>query len=302
MLLFYALTSKCCLTANCKLQNLKYRASKLQNTNCSANFVTSKCSLTTPDLKWTAPNFFRVDSLTVTLPAFLSCIVDPRNNRVDFRILHHLIYFLKKGGRPTSFNPSIGFGNDPPPTSSSSTTPSSSSSSSSYSSSSLIVAKVGTDEEDEDGPPPLLFSYGDASFSSSSSSLTVIKCISSSVSTVSFIVSIATSWPDLEYPDDGFGSFDDDDDDKPRKECSVVGIYGDPKASCLCYLALHAMQHRGQEGAGIVAVNNKVLQSITGVGLVSDVFNQSKLDQLPGDMAIGHVRYSTAGSSMLKNV
>ncbi|GAY68359.1 hypothetical protein CUMW_263510 [Citrus unshiu] len=62
------------------------------------------------------------------------------------------------------------------------------------------------------------------------------------------------------------------------------------------------MQHRGQEGAGIVAVNNKVLQSITGVGLVSDVFNQSKLDQLPGDMAIGHVRYSTAGSSMLKNV
>ncbi|ESR36759.1 Amidophosphoribosyltransferase 1 [Citrus sinensis] len=105
-----------------------------------------------------------------------------------------------------------------------------------------------------------------------------------------------------EYPDDGFGSFDDDDDDKPREECGVVGIYGDPEASRLCYLALHAMQHRGQEGAGIVAVNNKVLQSITGVGLVSDVFNQSKLDQLPGDMAIGHVRYSTAGSSMLKNV
>ncbi|KAK9177228.1 hypothetical protein WN944_029247 [Citrus x changshan-huyou] len=105
-----------------------------------------------------------------------------------------------------------------------------------------------------------------------------------------------------EYPDDGFGNFDDDDDDKPREECGVVGIYGDPEASRLCYLALHAMQHRGQEGAGIVAVNNKVLQSITGVGLVSDVFNQSKLDQLPGDMAIGHVRYSTAGSSMLKNV
>ncbi|KAH9657179.1 Amidophosphoribosyltransferase 1 [Citrus sinensis] len=96
--------------------------------------------------------------------------------------------------------------------------------------------------------------------------------------------------------------FDDDDDDKPREECGVVGIYGDPEASRLCYLALHAMQHRGLEGAGIVAVNNKVLQSITGVGLVSDVFNQSKLDQLPGDMAIGHARYSTAGSSMLKNV
>ncbi|GAY66270.1 hypothetical protein CUMW_247420 [Citrus unshiu] len=93
---------------------------------------------------------------------------------------------------------------------------------------------------------------------------------------------------------DNFGSFDDDDDDKPREECGVVGIYGDPEASRLCYLALHALQHRGQEGAGIVAVNNKVLQCITGVGLVSDVFNQSKLDQLPGDMAIGHVRYSTA--------
>ncbi|KAA8536034.1 hypothetical protein F0562_028512 [Nyssa sinensis] len=97
-------------------------------------------------------------------------------------------------------------------------------------------------------------------------------------------------------------SFSSDDDDKPREECGVVGIYGDPEASRLCYLALHALQHRGQEGAGIVTVHDNVLQSITGVGLVSDVFNESKLDQLPGDMAIGHVRYSTAGSSMLKNV
>ncbi|KDP27627.1 hypothetical protein JCGZ_19632 [Jatropha curcas] len=105
-----------------------------------------------------------------------------------------------------------------------------------------------------------------------------------------------------EYPDDS--SFDSffDDDDKPREECGVVGIYGDPEASRLCYLALHALQHRGQEGAGIVAVNNKVLQSVTGVGLVSEVFSESKLDKLPGDLAIGHVRYSTAGSSMLKNV
>ncbi|KAG5247851.1 amidophosphoribosyltransferase [Salix suchowensis] len=103
-------------------------------------------------------------------------------------------------------------------------------------------------------------------------------------------------------PDD-FPSYFDDDDDKPREECGVVGIYGDPEASRLCYLALHALQHRGQEGAGIVTVNeNKVLQSVTGVGLVSEVFNESKLDQLPGDLAIGHVRYSTAGSSMLKNV
>ncbi|WJZ83302.1 hypothetical protein VitviT2T_002995 [Vitis vinifera] len=101
-------------------------------------------------------------------------------------------------------------------------------------------------------------------------------------------------------PDSGFVL--SDHDEKPREECGVVGIYGDPEASRLCYLALHALQHRGQEGAGIVTVNNNVLQSITGVGLVSDVFNQSKLEQLPGDSAIGHVRYSTAGSSMLKNV
>ncbi|KMT17709.1 hypothetical protein BVRB_2g036540 [Beta vulgaris subsp. vulgaris] len=93
-----------------------------------------------------------------------------------------------------------------------------------------------------------------------------------------------------------------DSDEKPREECGVVGIYGDPEASRLCYLALHALQHRGQEGAGIVTVNDGVLQSITGVGLVSEVFNESKLNQLPGQSTIGHVRYSTAGSSMLKNV
>ncbi|XP_024993341.1 amidophosphoribosyltransferase, chloroplastic-like [Cynara cardunculus var. scolymus] len=106
-------------------------------------------------------------------------------------------------------------------------------------------------------------------------------------------------------PDDQNSLFDynDDDDDKPREECGVVGIYGDPEASRLCYLALHALQHRGQEGAGIVvAAPDGVLKSVTGVGLVSEVFNESKLDQLPGNNAIGHVRYSTAGQSMLKNV
>ncbi|KAK9905158.1 hypothetical protein M0R45_000441 [Rubus argutus] len=102
-----------------------------------------------------------------------------------------------------------------------------------------------------------------------------------------------------QYPDD---SSVDCEDEKPREECGVVGIYGDPEASRLCYLALHALQHRGQEGAGIVCVKDNVLQTITGMGLVSEVFNQSKLDKLPGDLAIGHVRYSTAGSSMLKNV
>ncbi|CAL1385669.1 unnamed protein product [Linum trigynum] len=101
--------------------------------------------------------------------------------------------------------------------------------------------------------------------------------------------------------DDG-GCYYDELDDKPREECGVVGVYGDPEASRLCYLGLHALQHRGQEGAGIVAVKDKVFQSVTGVGLVTDVFNESKINQLPGDLAIGHVRYSTAGASMLKNV
>ncbi|MBA0717045.1 hypothetical protein Golax_004888 [Gossypium laxum] len=108
--------------------------------------------------------------------------------------------------------------------------------------------------------------------------------------------------PNKSGPEGDILSSFSDDDDKPREECGVVGIFGDPEASRLCYLALHALQHRGQEGAGIVAVNNNVLQTVTGVGLVSEVFNESKLDQLPGEMAIGHVRYSTAGSSMLKNV
>ncbi|KAK6946365.1 Phosphoribosyltransferase domain [Dillenia turbinata] len=103
-------------------------------------------------------------------------------------------------------------------------------------------------------------------------------------------------------PDGKIVDINEYDDEKPREECGVVGIYGDPEASRLCYLALHALQHRGQEGAGIVTVHDNVLQSITGVGLVSEVFDESKLDQLPGNSAIGHVRYSTAGASMLKNV
>ncbi|OIT22377.1 amidophosphoribosyltransferase, chloroplastic [Nicotiana attenuata] len=106
---------------------------------------------------------------------------------------------------------------------------------------------------------------------------------------------------DVVSNDYSFASYFDDDD-KPREECGVVGIYGDPEASRLCYLALHSLQHRGQEGAGIVAVQDNEPKTITGVGLVADVFNESNLSQLPGDMAIGHVRYSTAGSSMLENV
>lgn len=98
--------------------------------------------------------------------------------------------------------------------------------------------------------------------------------------------------------------------DKPRDECGVVGIIGDPDASYLCSVALHALQHRGQEGAGIVSAHRPTsgspvsLRSVTGLGLVSQVFqDKSKLDYLSGSAAIGHVRYSTAGSaSSLANV
>lgn len=87
-----------------------------------------------------------------------------------------------------------------------------------------------------------------------------------------------------------------------REECGVVAIFGDPEASRLCYLSLHALQHRGQEGAGIVTANEHTLHAVTGMGLVSEVFDGSKLEKLPGSSAIGHVRYATAGASVLKNV
>lgn len=83
----------------------------------------------------------------------------------------------------------------------------------------------------------------------------------------------------------------------------MVGIYGDPEAARLCSLALHSLQHRGQEGAGIVAVgDDRVLNSVTGLGLVPEVFKEEKLRGLKGASAIGHVRYSTAGESSMKNV
>ncbi|KAI0531025.1 hypothetical protein KFK09_000574 [Dendrobium nobile] len=112
------------------------------------------------------------------------------------------------------------------------------------------------------------------------------------------------------YPDSFSSSIPDLLSDKPRDECGVVGIIGDPDASYLCSVALHALQHRGQEGAGIVSTHRPSsdspvsLRSVTGLGLVSQVFqDKSKFDYLSGSAAIGHVRYSTAGSaSSLANV
>lgn len=89
--------------------------------------------------------------------------------------------------------------------------------------------------------------------------------------------------------------------DRFREECGVFGIYGHPEAANLTYLGLYALQHRGQESAGIVSSDGKVLHLEKAMGLVADIFGESKLRRLKGNLAIGHVRYSTTGSSNLKN-
>jgi amidophosphoribosyltransferase len=88
----------------------------------------------------------------------------------------------------------------------------------------------------------------------------------------------------------------------PVDECGVFGIYGDPEAARVVHHGLIALQHRGQESAGIVTSDGKDLEVHKGMGLVNDVFNQpSTLEKLHGHIAIGHVRYSTTGSSSLGN-
>lgn len=90
--------------------------------------------------------------------------------------------------------------------------------------------------------------------------------------------------------------------DKMLDECGVFGIFGHPEASKLIYLGLYALQHRGQEGAGICCGKDGVLTVHRGVGLVADVFKPYKLERVVGDIGIGHVRYSTFGTSNLRNV
>ncbi len=89
--------------------------------------------------------------------------------------------------------------------------------------------------------------------------------------------------------------------DKLHEECGVFGIFGHPEASRLTYLGLYALQHRGQESAGICTSDGNKHCHHVGMGLVADIFNMDTLDRLTGDMAIGHVRYSTAGSSIITN-
>ncbi|MFH1476812.1 MAG: amidophosphoribosyltransferase [Verrucomicrobiota bacterium] len=93
-----------------------------------------------------------------------------------------------------------------------------------------------------------------------------------------------------------------DPTEKPREACGLCGVYGVPDAAPLIYQGLFALQHRGQEGAGIVTSDGRRVRSIKGLGLVNDIFSAGSWAELPGHAGIGHVRYSTTGSSRIQNV
>jgi amidophosphoribosyltransferase len=93
------------------------------------------------------------------------------------------------------------------------------------------------------------------------------------------------------------------DADRLREECGVFGIFGHPDAAAITALGLHALQHRGQEAAGIVSFDGKRFHSERRLGLVGDAFSRREvIDRLPGNTAVGHVRYSTTGETILRNV
>ena len=94
----------------------------------------------------------------------------------------------------------------------------------------------------------------------------------------------------------------DHDDDKPREECGVFGIYGNHEASLLAALGLHALQHRGQEACGMITFDGKRFPSERHLGMVGEHFGGDLRVRLPGHAAIGHNRYSTQGRTMLRNV
>jgi amidophosphoribosyltransferase len=85
------------------------------------------------------------------------------------------------------------------------------------------------------------------------------------------------------------------------EHCGLFGVYGHPEAANVTYLGLYALQHRGQESAGIVSSDSQALHSYRNMGLVSEIFTRDVLKRLPGKSAIGHVRYSTTGTSDVKN-
>jgi len=90
-------------------------------------------------------------------------------------------------------------------------------------------------------------------------------------------------------------------DDRFHDECGLFGVWNHPEAGNVAYLGLYALQHRGQESAGIAASDGTTIHTEKAMGWVADVFGRERLRRLPGHRAMGHVRYSTAGSSNLKN-
>ncbi|MCB0324105.1 MAG: amidophosphoribosyltransferase, partial [Bdellovibrionales bacterium] len=90
--------------------------------------------------------------------------------------------------------------------------------------------------------------------------------------------------------------------DKFQEECALIGVIGDQEAANYCYLGLYAMQHRGQEGAGIVSTDGNAMYAHRDMGLVSDVFEPETLSRLPGRSAVGHTRYATFGKKDWQNL
>lgn len=91
-------------------------------------------------------------------------------------------------------------------------------------------------------------------------------------------------------------------DQELHEECGVFAVCGYDQAAAMCYYGLHSLQHRGQEAAGIIIKDKETLSIQKGEGLVTEVFNQEKINHMIGDYAIGHVRYSTAGGGGIANV
>ncbi|MBI5282388.1 MAG: amidophosphoribosyltransferase, partial [Candidatus Solibacter usitatus] len=89
--------------------------------------------------------------------------------------------------------------------------------------------------------------------------------------------------------------------DKLHEECGIFAVWGHPEASNLAHLGLHALQHRGQESAGIASCDGKEVHCHKSMGHVAEIFTASVLNSLPGNMAIGHTRYSTAGDTAILN-
>ncbi|MGZ4160062.1 MAG: amidophosphoribosyltransferase, partial [Neobacillus sp.] len=87
-----------------------------------------------------------------------------------------------------------------------------------------------------------------------------------------------------------------------NEECGIFGVWGHPDAAQLTYYGLHSLQHRGQEGTGIVVSDRKGLKGYKGEGLVAEIFTADVIKELTGDAAIGHVRYATAGGGGYENV